>query len=144
MGAWAAGILDDDTAMDVLDELKSLPDPRPWMAQAFRNALNAGTVDYEAGHAALVSAALIAHVSAGLELEGLEDLDDNGEVQAWVDGLHDLDFSALGRNAADACDKVIRGDSELRELWAENEALFPQWEAQGVAVVQALTMQRPG
>lgn len=29
MGAWGAGIFDDDTAMDVFDELRAAPDPRP-------------------------------------------------------------------------------------------------------------------
>lgn len=143
MGAWAAGILDDDTALDVLDELRTAPDPRPMMTKAFAGALESGYIEYDECHWVLVSAAIIAHVSAGLELEGLEAMDDDGTVQAWVDGVLELDFSMLRTQAAQACDKVSHGESELRELWSENEALFPQWQAQGAAIVQALSVPGP-
>ena len=140
MGAWAEGILDDDTALDILDELKELPDPRTRMQQAFDQAVQDGQVEYDDGHAALVSAALIAHVAAGHDLDGLDDLGEQDEDTAsWIGGLRQLDFSSLKGAAAAACDKVIHGDSELRELWAENEELFPAWTAQGEAIIAALS-----
>lgn len=146
MGAWSAGILGDDTALEVFDNLLAAPDPRPMMATAFGEALKAGCVDYDAGQWVLVSAAVIAHVAAGVELDDLGSMDnmeeDSGNVEVWIDGLRRLDFSGLRAAAAQACDKVIHGDSDLRELWAENEELFPQWEAQGNRLVRALSMPR--
>lgn len=109
------------------------------MAKAFAGALESGYVEYDDGQWVLVSAAFVAHVSAGLEVKRLEDMDDDGKVQAWVDGLRVLDFTSLRQQAAQACDKVIHGESELRELWSENEELFPQWQAQGAGMVQALS-----
>lgn len=146
MGAWSVGILGDDTALEVFDALLAAPDPRPMMSTAFGEALKTECVDYDAGQWVLVSAAVIAHVAAGVELDDLGSMDnmeeDSVDVEVWIDGLRRLDFSGLRPAAAQACKKVIHGDSDLRELWSENEELFPQWEAQGDRLVRALSMQR--
>jgi hypothetical protein len=130
MGAWGTGILDDDMALDTLDELRGLPDPRPFMQGAFEAAGRAEYIDYDDGHAVLVSAAIIALVARGRPLAGLVADDDDAETQAWVDSLSSLDFSSLVQPAATATLKVVDGESELRELWTEVDD-GAAWQAQG-------------
>ncbi|MBX3695844.1 MAG: DUF4259 domain-containing protein [Steroidobacteraceae bacterium] len=126
MGAWGVGILDDDAALDFIEEqLIPHQDPRTVMLEAFEAALAADYVDYEMGHAVLVSAAAIRAAQSGRELEA----DEQEEWTAWRAGLSDLDFSRLRPLAAKACLRVCADQSELYELWVENEELFPQWKA---------------
>ena len=126
MGAWGAGVLEDDTALDFIEEqLIPQADPRVVMREAFEAAMSADYVDYEMGHAVLVSAAAI---RAALFGEALEE-DEQEEWTEWRNGLSSLDFSQLKPLAAQACLRVCADQSELCELWSENEDLFPDWKA---------------
>ena len=129
MGAWGAGLLEDDTALDFLEqELLPLADPRPAMEAAFRAVLEAKYVDYDMGHGALVSAAVI---RAALRGEPLKGMGEEGESEAvWLEGLSSLNFSSLRPLAAQACRRVATEPSELCELWAENDELFEDWLVQ--------------
>lgn len=125
MGAWGAGILEDDTALDFIEEqLIPTRDPRAVMREAFEAALSADYVDYEMGHAVLVSAAAIRAAQSGQALEE----DEAQEWSQWREGLSGLDFSQLTPLAAQACLRVCAEQSELCELWSENEELFPEWK----------------
>jgi hypothetical protein len=140
MGAWGTGILDDDTAMDTLDELREMADPRPFMREAFNTVLAADYVDYDAGHAALVSAAIIALATKARPLPGIENVGDDEETAAnWLDGLSQLDFSLLMAPASEACLKVADGPSELKELWTEDESDGSVWQDQGRELAKALS-----
>jgi hypothetical protein len=140
MGAWGTGILDDDTALDALDELRAAPDPHLFMRQAIDTALGADHVDYEAGHAALVSAAIIALVTKGHPLPGLEDMDESEvSIEDWIDELNQIDFGPLMTPAAQACLRVVEGPSELKELWLENDADGNDWQGQGRELARILT-----
>ena len=124
MGAWGTGILEDDAALDFIEEqLIPQPDPRDAMREAFEAALSADYVDYDMGHAVLVSAAAIRSAQSGQALEK----DEEEEWSQWREGLAGLDFSRLQPLAAKACLRVCADQSELAELWSENEALFPEW-----------------
>lgn len=126
MGAWGAGILEDDTALDFIEEqLIPQRDPREVMREAFEAALSAEYVDYEMGHAVLVSAATIRAAQSGQALEE----DEQEDWKDWREGLSGLDFSQLKPLAAQACFRVCGEKSELCELWSENEELFPTWKA---------------
>jgi Domain of unknown function (DUF4259) len=140
MGAWGTGILDDDTALDALDELRAAPDPHLFVRQAIDTALGADYVDYEAGHAALVSAAIIALVTKGRPLPGLEDMDESEvSVEDWIDELNQIDFGPLMAPAAQACLRVVEGPSELMELWLENDTDGNDWQEQGRELARILT-----
>lgn len=95
------------------------------MREAFQAALSADYIDYEMGCAVLVSAAAIRAAQSGQALEE----DEQEEWTEWREGLSSLDFSQLKPLAAQACLRVCADQSELCELWAENEELFPEWKA---------------
>ena len=126
MGAWGTGIFEDDTALDFMEvELVSQQDPRNVMRETFESALSADYVDYESGHAVLVSAAAIRAAHSGEPLEE----DEQSDWTEWRKGLAHLDFSQLKQIAARACLRVCADGSELCELWSEDEELFPQWKS---------------
>lgn len=126
MGAWGAGIFEDDTALDFIEEqLIPQSDPRTVMRQAFEAALAADYVDYETCHAVLVSASAMRAAQTGQPLEE----DEQEDWADWRAGLADLDFSQLRPMAAQACLRICGEQSELCELWSENEELFPEWKS---------------
>src|SRR5690606_28014478 len=133
MGAWGAGVFEDDTALDFIEEaLIPHPDPRSVMRQALEAVLDADYVDYMAGHAVLVSAAAMRAAQTGQPLEE----DEQEEWTEWRKGLADLDFTQLAPLAAKACRRVGSERSELGELWSENDELFPEWKS-GVEALAA-------
>ncbi|MGB8931562.1 MAG: DUF4259 domain-containing protein [Anaeromyxobacteraceae bacterium] len=122
MGTWGSGILDDDVAVDFLDELRSGGEPLERAREAFDDAADAAYLEYDEGQAALVSAAVVDAVLNGTRL-GLDD----EEVRRWLAGLDADEWSPLRTAAAKACLRVIGASSEVQELWAENEEEFPRW-----------------
>lgn len=125
MGAWGSGILEDDTALDCLDDLRSADEPVEWAREAFEEAGDAKYLEYDAGQAALVSAAVVDAALHGTSLGT-----DDDEVRAWLGGLDAAEWGPLREDAARACLRVIGASSELQELWAENEEEFPRWRQQ--------------
>lgn len=59
MGAWDFAVFDDDTAYDVLDDLKESSDIIKDMEKYFDDVIEADYVEYEEGYYALVSAAVL-------------------------------------------------------------------------------------
>ncbi len=128
MGAWGTGIFDDDEALDWLDELCT-SDGTDLLAQAFATA-RTDYLDAPDGCRILCAAAALA-VALGHDVANAPDL-----LKIWAAGLFDDDIRALLPDANAALARVLAEDSELRELWAENAADYPQWEA-GVRALQA-------
>jgi len=125
MGAWGSGILEDDTALDFLEELRSGDDAVELAREALAEAGDAKYLEYDAGQAALVSAAIVDAVlhgtSLGADVEGLAE---------WLGGLQAAEWAPLREDAARGCLRVIGSASELQELWSENEEEFPRWRRQ--------------
>lgn len=126
MGAWGAGVFEDDTALDFMEgELLPAADPRNVIRAAFETAVAVDYVDYEAGQAVLASAAAMRSLRLGHPFEE-EEAD---EWTRWREANARLDLSDLSALASQACRKVASDASELNTLWSENEELYPQWKA---------------
>ncbi len=134
MGAWGSGILEDDTALDFLDELREANGPFERMRRALEDAAGAEFLDYDAGQAALVSAAVVDTALGGGSLA-----DDAEEVRAWLAALGAADARPLRPLAARALGRVLAPGSELHELWSENEEEFPRWKGAIEAIAARLT-----
>jgi len=123
MGAWDYGIFDDDTSCDIALEIGEMEDPKTFFIRSFETALDTDYLDYDEGHAVTVSAAYIDHIINGTSYEGNEEnLED---FKTKFPGLMLTDLKPLAVSALGA---VIGETSELNELWAENEELYPQWK----------------
>ncbi len=140
MGAWGTKVFEDDAALDFIDgQLIPLTDPRVVMREAFEATMAADYVEYDLGQAVLVSAAVMVSVRENRPIEQ----DEPEEWSSWRRHLATLDFSPLAELGSRACARVIGEGSELRELWEENEELFPEWRGNVVLLVERLKRPAP-
>ena len=127
MGAWDYGIFDDDTAYDFTDEIKS--DAREFFKSSFENAINTEYLEYDECHMVTVSAAYLDNFLNGTtyrtDSEGEKDESNVNNFKELQKGLKLDDLTGL---AIKALEKVIGEQSELNELWSENEELYPKWK----------------
>lgn len=122
MGAWNYAVFDDDTAYDALDDLRASSEINTDMERYFDEVIQAEYVGYDEGHYALVSAAVIDSV-----INDIHHRCDEEDYFEWTKSLKPLDFSSLKQKAVMAIDAVLSRDSELKELWEENEELYGLW-----------------
>lgn len=122
MGAWDFAVFDDDTAYDVLDDLKESSDIIKDMEKYFDDVIEADYVEYEEGYYALVSAAVLDSVMNDTQYRC-----DDEDYFEWIKSLKPIDLTSLQSKAIKAIDVIISDKSELKELWEENEELYSSW-----------------
>ena len=122
MGAWDFAVFDDDTAYDVLDDLKESSDIIKDMEKYFDDVIEADYVEYEEGYYALVSAAVLDSVMNDTQYRC-----DDEDYFEWIKSLKKIDLTSLQSKAIKAIDVIISDKSELKELWEENEELYSSW-----------------
>ena len=122
MGAWDFAVFDDDTAYDVLDDLKESSDIIKDMEKYFDDVIEADYVEYEEGYYALVSAAVLDSVMNDTQYRC-----DDEDYFEWIKSLKKIDLTSLQSKAIKVIDVIISDKSELKELWEENEELYSSW-----------------
>ena len=122
MGAWDFAVFDDDTAYDVLDDLKESSDIIKDIEKYFDDVIEADYVEYEEGYYALVSAAVLDSVVNDTQYRC-----DDEDYFEWIKSLKKIDLTSLQSKAIKAIDVIISDKSELKELWEENEELYSSW-----------------
>ncbi len=124
MGAWGTGFFDDDTHSDFLyNVLENDMSPESF-GQYFENGIEAEEyLDYDVGAEIIVSAALIDAILNGTKLDCVTE-----GVDEWLVKHKDDNVQPLKAKAVQALEKVIGEDSELNELWKENEEDYPEWK----------------
>ena len=122
MGAWDFAVFDDDTAYDVLDDLKESSDIIKDMEKYFDDVIEADYVEYEEGYYALVSAAVLDSVMYDTQYRC-----DDEDYFEWIKSLKRIDLTSLQSKAIKVIDVIISDKSELKELWEENEELYSSW-----------------
>lgn len=128
MGAWDYGIFDDDTAYDFFDELAE--DPEGFFRSSFEYAVESDYLEYDECHAVTVSAAYIDHLLNGtLYRTDNDHEEDESNVNLFGKLQPNLEVEHLKPLAVKALKKVLSEDSELNELWSENEELYPKWRS---------------
>ena len=123
MGAWGEKTFDDDTALDLIDEWMAADEPLDLMEEAIRGALASDYLEYTEGHAVSLAAALLDYTLAGQSAEEA----DIEELEAWLQTLNRPRLEALRPQVLEGLAKLLGDESELAELWAENEELYPRW-----------------
>ena len=122
MGAWDIGVYDDDTAYEAIDELKTATSILSVMEKYFDDVNNAEYIGYDEGNYALVAAAVIDSVTNNTTYRC-----DNDDYSLWIESLKTIDFSSVIAKAIKAVDAITGENSELKELWQDNEKLFNSW-----------------
>jgi len=122
MGAWNYMVFDDDTAYDVLNDLRETQTIITDMKKYFQEIIGMEYVGYDEGHYALVSAAVIDSVINDVDYR----CDEEGYLE-WTKSLKEFDFIQLKPIAVRAIEAVLSDNSELNELWSENKKLYESW-----------------
>ena len=122
MGAWNYMVFDDDTAYDVLNDLRETQTIIADMKKYFQEIIGVEYVGYDEGHYALVSAAVIDSVINDVDYR----CDEEGYLE-WTKSLKEFDFIQLKPIAVRAIEVVLSDNSELNELWSENKELYESW-----------------
>lgn len=133
MGAWNYAVFDDDTAYDALDDLRASSEIIADMEEYFDAVAEAEYVEYDEGYYALVAAAVIDSVINGTQYRC-----DDADYFKWTKKLKSFDFTPLRKKAIAAIDAVISDDSELKELWEENEELYSAWREDKISMRERL------
>lgn len=127
MSAWSHRIFDDDITLDCLGELSEseniVQDIERFLSEAIECAEE--YLDYDTGAYGLAAACVIDAKLNGLEMELLSDGCAEEELHSILNKLVNIDVSGLCQMAADAVKAIAADNSELRELWEENEEYYP-------------------
>ena len=129
MGAWGSGIFENDTAMDFVGNLADHPKTADAvLREALETAAHmGGYLDADEGSEALAAAALVSLAANESPVEPEPPVDEYvRKIGRHVpDGLAPL--------AIEAIDRVLGDESELQELWAEQDAV-DEWRTEPEAV----------
>lgn len=127
MGAWSFGIFDDDTAYEFTGEIKN--DAKSFFKASFELAINSDYLEFTECHAVTVSAAYIDCILNGTKYRiDSEDEEDESNINLYKSLNPDIEVEDLKELAIKALQKVISKNSELNELWEENEESYPKWK----------------
>lgn len=130
MGAWGYGHFEDDSALDFMADVEESSSPKKIINSAFDTALSTDYVDPDEGNAVIVAATYIDRQLNGTKFSK-EDQIEPLDVDTFPDRHPDMDFSDLRKKAVLALNRILADDSELKELWEENEEDYPSWK-QGI------------
>lgn len=122
MGTWGITTFEDDEALDWLSELDSIDD-----ASLLEESIQPDEYDMtflDAGEAARILCA--AEIIAGIVAFPSVYLPE--EAKDWIRAHKDLNVSSLVPLATTMIDRVLSDESELNELWQENEEDYPKWK----------------
>lgn len=130
MGAWGHGYFEDDAAFDFMAEIEESDNPKQVIDDALKIALEGDYIETDEGNAVIVSAAYIDR-----QLNGTQFSDSDRDEPLDVDTFHsrhpDVDLSDLKDKAVQSLKRILTDDSELKELWEENEEDYSLWQ-QGI------------
>ena len=132
MGAWGAGIYDNDDAADWSAEVGE----RGFSAveAALDAVLGVDHVEAPDGTYALAAADVVARLASGRG----EDSPYCEDIVNWVEANAGAPADSLIVKAQQAVERVRGNDSELAELWSENASSVTEWLATLADIEQRL------
>lgn len=133
MGAWGIGSFENDDALDFLAYIAESGD-LSMTREAFDRVL-ASTEYLEADDASqAIAAAEIVAAALGRPTPAAQGEE---ELSSWLERAHPTVDADLAARARDALSRILGDNSELRELWEEEEECS-DWQAAVVALRQRL------
>ncbi len=130
MGAWGCGIFEDDTSCYALDELQDCENIAE-AAETFINGLLDAADDYiecDTAQYGLTAAAVVYYLSDGNDEKFSGEYIPDG-ITNLREKFEGIDLTYLCGKCAAAVRAVTEDNSELKELWEENEELYGQWRS---------------
>ena len=140
MGTWGTGFFDDDGALDFMADIEESRDPKRVIEKAFDTAIKSDYIESHEGIAVIVSAAYVDR-----QLSGTRFSTPNQNVVLPIDSFPNRNpgqnFSDLKIKAAAALAKILEENSEINELWAENDDEYPIWRSGVQQLIDRLNKQ---
>lgn len=130
MGCWSYQLLCDDVSLDVLEELAESQELVADLAGYLDEAIMSEDeyLEYDICQYALAAAAIVDAALNGIDWALLtEDGKEQAEFAEIVANAVEQGVSDLQDKAGKAIDLAMKEDSELRELWEENEEFYQSW-----------------
>jgi hypothetical protein len=121
MGAWGMGVFDDDTSCDLLYEAMET-DALSFIKKA-QNHKDAEYLEYDECHEVIVAASIMDYILNGTKYNHNTDGYDEWLSKQGKEGIEDLKS-----DISESLRRVLSEESELNELWLENEEDYPTWK----------------
>lgn len=138
MGAWGNGYFEDDSALDFMADVEESKNPKQKIKDSLKIALETEYLESDEATAVIVAATYIDSQLNGTKF-GDTDREDPLEVDTFSARYPNIDFADLKTDAISALKKVVSDNSELNELWAENEDDYPVWKAGVERLIRSLS-----
>ena len=118
MGTWGYKHFENDSAFDYSSMIENSDNPKEILKDTFGHTLQMDNISADQGQAIIAFAAYVDRQTNGTKYSDDTDLLD---VDTFPQRHPDLDFTDIKELAYKAVLKVLDKDSELNELWEENE-----------------------
>lgn len=137
MGTWGTGLFDNDAAADFMMDLEEANDVRSICESVFQEALESDYLESDLGSNVIVAAAYVDRQVNGTVFSE-KDAEEPLAIDLFPDSHPHTDLRDLKPLARKALTRVLSQDSELMELWQENEEDFPVWKDEVAALMGRL------
>ncbi|RYY80913.1 MAG: DUF4259 domain-containing protein [Moraxellaceae bacterium] len=135
MGTWGTGIFEDDTALDAMEQAMQTS-ASDYMTQILPYC-EQDYLEFSEAHQVMIAGVILDHVLNGTPYETNDEAFENWlEQQAAPDNAGQFtDFKPL---IVRGLKLMTSGQSELGELWQENEVDYPTWLGNVEAMIARL------
>ncbi|MEO6734653.1 MAG: DUF4259 domain-containing protein [Ferruginibacter sp.] len=128
MGAWGHGHFENDSALDFVGDIEDSKNPKQLFIDTLDNAVNSDYLDSDDACYTVVTSAYIDSQVSGTRYTSVED-EEPMNIDTFISQNPSLDLADLKDKAVSALKRVVGDDSELKELWEENEEDYPLWRS---------------
>lgn len=135
MGTWGYKHFENDSAFDYSSMIEDSDNPKEILKDTFGHTLQMDNISADQGQAIIAFAAYVDRQTNGTKYSDDTDLLD---VDTFPQRHPDLDFTDIKEVAYKAVLKVLDKDSELNELWEENEEEYPLWIKEVEGLIERL------
>lgn len=132
MGTWGTRSFENDTALDWTEELCSSRGTRE-IVKVLDQQEDEGYLEAWAAQQIIAACEVIAALTGKVDI----DLPDN--LLAWLQDNSSLHPEELTHRAVAKLERVLGDESELQQLWAENEEDYQSWVEQIRGLIRRLT-----
>ena len=136
MGTWGYKHFENDSAFDYSSMIEDSDNPKEILKDTFGHTLQMDNISADQGQAIIAFAAYVDSQTNGTKYS--DDDTDLLDVDTFPQRHPDLDFTDIKELAYKAVLKVLDKDSELNELWEENEEEYPLWIKEVEGLIERL------
>ncbi|WP_026472193.1 DUF4259 domain-containing protein [Alkanindiges illinoisensis] len=132
MGAWGTGIFEDDTALDAMEEAIDST-AVDFLQQVILTEDDEEYLEYDRAHQIIIAGVILDYLLNGTVY------DHNDEAfEQWLEQQSRNDLNQFKTAVLAGLKIVLSNQSELNELWQENNVEYPNWRANVEAMIARL------